>query len=99
MNGTTPKDIYEQKRTDLRKVQSTEQRLERRIGYTKLLLAAAALCLSPFLVRNISGIVALCIAVLAFVALLVWQEKLLERIRLRARRVNFYERGLARLDG
>jgi hypothetical protein len=99
MTGTVPKDIYEQKLAVLRTAQMTEQRRERRIGYIKLLLAAAALCLSPLLVRHVGGIIALCSAALVFVALLIRQEKLLESIRVRARSMRFYERGLARLEG
>jgi hypothetical protein len=99
MSRADPKDTYEQKLSVLRQAQWAEERRERGIGYSKLLVAAAALCVSPFLVRQVSGIIVLCAAALLFLVLFVWQEKLAERIRLRKRCMGFYESGLARLGG
>ena len=81
-------------------IQRTEQRRERLLGYSKLLIAVLTLAAAAVFRSHPILLASLLAPVAAFIILAVLQEKLLASIRYRARAISFYERGLARLrDG
>ena len=82
----------------LQQAQVIEQRREARLGYSKLAVAALTLISAFVLFRFTSFIELLAAPVVVFIVLAVLQEKLIRRLRLRARSIQFYERGLARLE-
>lgn len=95
---TSPAEVYSQALQVLRQTQAQEQRREVRLGYAKLVVAALTLIAAFLLFRFTSFIEMLAAPVLVFIVLAVLQEKLIRRLRLRARGIQFYERGLARLE-
>jgi hypothetical protein len=96
--GASPAAVYSQALKELKQAQAVEQRREVRLGYSKLAIAALTLIAAFFLFRVPSYIEFLAAPVGLFVVLAVLQEKLIRRLRLRARAIEFYERGLARLE-
>ena len=96
--GASPAAVYSQALKELKQAQAVEQRREVRLGYSKLAIAALTLIAAFFLFRVPSYIEFLAAPVGLFVVLAVLQEKLIRRLRLRARAIQFYERGLARLE-
>jgi hypothetical protein len=91
-------EIYAEELRNLGHLQASQQRRERLLGYSKLLIAAATLVAALFLPRHIEAFALLAAPVAAFIVLAVLQEKLLASIRYRTRSIAFYERGQARLN-
>ncbi len=91
-------EFYAEELRNLGQLQASQQRRERLLGYSKLLIAAATLVAALFLPRHIEAFALLAAPVAAFIVLAVLQEKLLASIRYRTRAIAFYERGLARLN-
>jgi len=94
----TPADLYSAELAGLLAFQSAEQRRERLLGYSKLIIAILTLTIAALLNRHAVVLALLSIPVAAFIVLAVLQEKLLASIRYRNRAISFYERGLARLN-
>ena len=97
IGGETPAEVYSQRLQHLNGIQAAEHRRERLLGFAKLVVAAATLGSAILLLRHTAQIEFLLAPVIVFVALVVLQEKLIRSLRLRARSIQFYERGLARL--
>jgi hypothetical protein len=93
-----PAELYAAEMNSLSGLQASQQRRERLLGYSKLLIAVATLVAAVFLPRHALAFALLAAPVAAFLVLAVLQEKLLASIRYRARAIAFYERGLARLN-
>jgi hypothetical protein len=94
----SPADVYSRALQVLKQAQAVERRRETRLGYAKLAIAALTLT-SAFLFLHYPSIVELLAApVVVFIVLAVMQEKQIRSLRLRARSITFYERGLARLS-
>ncbi|HEY1897062.1 MAG TPA: mismatch repair protein [Terracidiphilus sp.] len=91
-------ELYTEELRGLGQLQGSQQRRERRLGYSKLIIAIATLAAAVFLPRHVAAFALLGAPVAAFVVLAVLQEKLLASIRYRTRAIAFYERGLARLN-
>jgi MutS domain V len=91
-------EIYAEELRNLGQLQAFQQRRERLLGYSKLLIAIATLVAALFLPRHLLAFALLAAPVAAFLVLAVLQEKLLASIRYRTRAIAFYERGLARLN-
>lgn len=91
-------ELYAEELRNLGRLQASQQRRERLLGYSKLLIAIATLAAAVFLPRHIVALALLAPPVAAFIVLAVLQEKLLASIRYRTRAIAFYERGLARLN-
>jgi hypothetical protein len=91
-------ELYAEELRNLGQLQASQQRRERLLGYSKLLIAAATLVAALFLPRHAVAFALLARPVAAFIVLAVLQEKLLASIRYRTRAISFYERGLARLS-
>jgi hypothetical protein len=96
-NVQTPAQIYERELNILGIAQAIEQRRERLLGYSKLVLAGLTVLAAVLLHRSAIALFLLLIPVAVFIALAIQQEKLLASVRYRTRALAFYERGLARL--
>ena len=96
--GDQPADVYSQRLQELNQAQAEEGRREKLLGLAKLALAACTLFCALLLLRHTAAIELLLVPAAAFVLLAVMQEKLIRRLRQRARSIQFYERGLARLQ-
>lgn len=94
----SPAQVYADELARLTTLQSTDQRRERTIGYSKLLISILTLTAGMVLYRHTFALAFLLAPVALFIALAIRQEKILASIRYRTRALSFYERGLARLD-
>jgi hypothetical protein len=83
---------------ELEREQRVEQRREKRLGVTKLAVAALTLIAAVVLLRYTSFVEFIAMPIIAFIVLAVMQEKLIRRLRIRSRSILFYQRGLARLN-
>jgi hypothetical protein len=94
----SPTQVYADELGRLTILQFTDQRRERTLGYSKLLIAILTLTSGVVLHRHPSSLAFLLAPVALFIALAIRQEKILASVRYRTRALSFYERGLARLD-
>jgi hypothetical protein len=90
--------VYSRRLQELELTQGAERRRERSLGLAKLALAAITLVSAVLLLGHTALIELLLVPAGVFVLLAVLHEKLIRSLRLRARSIQFYERGLARLD-
>ena len=90
--------MYASEHTELSARQATDQRRERVLGYSKLLIAILTFVAAALLHTHLFVLALLLVPAAAFIVLAVLQEKLLDGIRYRTRAIAFYERGLARLN-
>jgi len=95
----TPAQVYTHRLAALTEIQSADQRREKRLGYAKLIVAALTLIAALAFLHYLKLLWYLALPALAFVALAILHENVLRQIRIRARAINFYHRGLARLEG
>jgi hypothetical protein len=79
--------------------QLADRTRDRLFGMAKLAIALCALVAAAFAIHNIMAIAPLLALVSAFVAMLIAHERVLGRMALRTRTIQFYESGLARLNG
>jgi hypothetical protein len=98
-SATTPAEVYTRRLRELHREQAAESRRERLLGYCKLAVAAVALIAALLFLHFLHHLEFLLASVVAFLILAVLHEKLLARLRVRARAIGFYESGLARLEG
>ena len=99
IGGECPGEIYSHCLQQLEKAQAAECRRERRMGAAKLVLAALTLICAVYLLRHLALIELVLVPAAVFVLLAIWQEKMIRSLRLRARSIDFYQRGQARLEG
>ena len=97
-SGDSPAAVYTRRLQELEYEQRTEGRREKRVGFAKLAVAAATLIAAIVLLRYSAFIEFLALPIITFIVLAVMQEKLIRRLRIRARSILFYQRGLARLN-
>ncbi len=97
-SGKTPAEVYSHRLQELNQAQSAEAQREKRLGFAKLVVAAVTLICGVLLLRRPAIIEFVLVPVALFVVLAIWQEKLIRSLRLRARAIHFYERGLARIE-
>ena len=96
--AANPGDLYSNRLGELCLEQAAEQRREKRLGYAKLAVAFIAI-LSAIALLNYSRFLWLLLLPAAgFACLAVLHEKRLQKIRSRQRAIEFYERGLARVE-
>ena len=98
-DGDTPDAVYSRSLRELKTLQARDQRRATVLGFTKLALAGLTVALVVALLHRpgVLGLVLLPVA--AFALLAVRQEKTLQIVRHRTRAIQFYERGLGRLNG
>ena len=97
-NRQTPIEIYSDRLKQLNHTQTREQQREKLLGLAKLALAAVTVIAAFWLLRPPAHVELLVVPVAVFILLVVMHEKLLRSIRLRTRSIEFYHRGLARLE-
>jgi hypothetical protein len=97
-DGNDPAALYSHRLQELNQTQAAEQHREKLLGLSKLVLAAVTLLSGIWLLRHTAYIEFLLVPVGLFVLLAVMHEKLIRSLRLRARAIQFYERGQARLE-
>jgi hypothetical protein len=98
IGGDSPADVYFHRLQELQREQAAERRREKLLGFAKLAIFAVTLICALWLLRHLSQIEYLLAPVAVFVVLAVLHERWLRSLRQRARSIEFYERGLARLD-
>jgi hypothetical protein len=94
-----PRAAYERSLREKQAELSVQQRRDKSLGLAKLALGLAALFLVARFVHEQHGIWPLLIVVAAFVVLIFVHERVLKRTQRIKVLINFYERGVARLDG
>jgi hypothetical protein len=95
----SPSAVYTNRLKKLNLTQAAERRRERRLGYAKLVVAALTAVAAVVLVLHfLNGLEFLPIPIGVFLVLGVLQEKHIRRLKFRARAINFFERGLARIE-
>jgi len=93
-----PADHYAQQLNHLKRFQTLDQTVERRLGYAKLVVAFAAVCSALVLLYYIKFLWLLLLPAGLFVYLAIAHEGRLQRLRDRRRSIEFYERGIARIN-
>jgi hypothetical protein len=98
-HGDSPSSVYSTRLHQLNQTQAVEQRRERRLGFGKLVVAAVTIvCAVLLLLHDPKDLEFLPIPIGIFLVLGVLQENHIRRIRFRARAIDFFERGLARIE-
>ena len=98
-DADSPRAAYERSLLEKQAELSVEQRRDKSLGVAKVALGLAAVFLLVRFVHEQHGIWPLLIVVAAFVVLIVVHERVLKRVQRIKVLINFYERGVARLDG
>jgi len=98
IGGECPSVVYSQSLQELEKEQTAERKRERRMGLAKLTLLAITLGCAVYLLRHLALIELVLAPAAVLLVLAVWHEKLIRSLRLRARSIDFYRRGLARIE-
>ncbi|HEY1900803.1 MAG TPA: mismatch repair protein [Terracidiphilus sp.] len=96
--GESPSAVYNRRLHKLKVFQAADRRRERLLGYAKLVVAAATLIAALVFLHTLNGLEYLPAPVGLFLVLGVLQDKAIRRLRFRARAIDFFERGLARID-
>ena len=96
-DSSTAFNVYTERLQDLAQRKTAGERHGRALGYAKLVIGLLIIVLAVSLIHHPVALSLLLIPAAVFVVLAVMHEKLLESLRLRARIMTFYERGLARL--
>src|SRR3569833_2385691 len=95
---TDPQDLYLRELEKLNRAQVREEKREKRLGYAKLGVAFVAILAASVLLYYVKLIWLLLVPAAAFISLAVMHEHSLRQIRDRRRSINFYERGIARIQ-
>ena len=97
-NRQSPHEVYSDCLQQLNRAKTHEEQREKLYGFAKLIVAAITLISAFWLLRGPVLVEFLFVPVAVFVLLAVVHEKLLHSIRLRTRSIEFYDRGIARLE-
>ena len=95
---TEPAALYSERLQELQRAQSADRRQERLLGYAKVAIAFSTLAAALILLYYIKFLWLLVAPAGAFVCLAVIHENRLQQIRQRQRSIEFYERGVARIQ-
>ncbi len=90
--------LYSEELHGLNSAQAADQRQERWLGYAKVAVAFLTIAAALILLYYVKFLWLLVMPAAAFAILAVLHEKRLQQIRLRQRAIEFYERGVARLQ-
>jgi hypothetical protein len=96
--GVDPAAMYAERMSRLEAEQQAGQKRERALGYAKIAVAFLILLSAVVLLYFLKLLWLLLLPVGAFVWLAVVHEKRLQRIRSRRRAIEFYERGISRIQ-
>ncbi|MGA2535020.1 MAG: mismatch repair protein [Terracidiphilus sp.] len=94
----SPSAIYAQRLAALNLLQDAEKRRENLLGYAKLGTLAVTAVAAVLLLRFPKVLELLLVPVSVFLLLAILHEKVIRRMRFRARAIAFYELGLARIE-
>ena len=97
-DGVSPAEVYSGELEELHRAQAAEEKRERLLGYFKVALLLSTVLFGALFIRSRPAIEFLLAPFAIFILAAVLQEKVLRSIRLRARAIHFYERGLARIE-
>lgn len=97
-NTGDPATLYSEQLKTLDRKQADEQAREKRLGWVKLAIAAFTVASAVVLVYLSQFLWLILVPAAAFVWLTVMHEQQLESIQLRQRSIEFYKRGLARIE-
>ena len=90
---------YARQVESLNGLQNADRRRDRLFGVAKLGIAIAALVAAAFVIHHTAALAPLIALILAFLVSFIAHERILERMRSRARVIGYYKRGVARLNG
>jgi hypothetical protein len=93
-----PFQVYSHRLQQLGRERAHAQERERLLGYAKLALAAVTVIAAFWLLRHPALVELLLVPMALFVFLSVLHEKRIQSIRRSTRSIEFYERGIARLE-
>lgn len=96
--ASQPVDLYTHRLRELNEIKAAALRREKTLGIAKVILAGLTVLLAFWLMRHTSLIELIAAPILLYIVLAVFHEKLLRSIRHHSRAIEFYERGLARLQ-
>ncbi len=93
-----PAALYSEQLNALQRSQSADQRQERLLGYAKVAVAFTTIAAALILLYYVRFLSLLLLPAGAFVLLAVLHERRLQQIRSRQRAIEFYDRGIARVE-
>lgn len=93
-----PVDLYTQRLRELNEIKAAALRREKILGIAKVILAGLTVLFAFWLMRHTRLIELIAAPIVLYIVLAVFHEKLLRSIRLHSRAIEFYERGLGRLQ-
>ncbi len=93
-----PAALYSEEPSALRSAQAANQRQERLLGYAKVAVAFTTIAAALILLYYVRFLWLLLLPAGVFALLAVLHEQRLQQIRSRQRSIEFYERGIARLE-
>ena len=95
---TEPAELYSERLHELKSAQAGDQRHEKRLGYAKVVVAFVTIAAAVVLLYYVKFLWLLVVPAASFAFLAVLHENRLQQIRLRQRSIDFYERGVARIQ-
>ena len=93
-----PAELYQSRLRQLERLQADDRKQERRLGYVKVAIAFVTILSAIVLLYYTRMLWMLLLPAAVFVYLAVLHENRLQAIRGRARSIEFFERGLARIN-
>jgi hypothetical protein len=96
--GPRPIDVYAHRLQELQESRADERHREKRLGFSKVSLAGLTVIFAFWLIRHTAMIELLGVPIALYALLAVLHERLLRSIRILTRSIEFYERGIARLE-
>lgn len=96
---TDPAEFYTNRLKELEDLQAADRKQETRLGYAKVVVAFVTISGAVALLNFTSVLWLLALPALSFVCLAILHDKRIQAIRFRARSIEFFERGLARIQG
>ena len=96
--ASDPAELYRARLQLLNRAQASEEKRETQLGYIKLVVAFLTVAAAIVFLYEIKLLWLLVLPAAAFCALAVIHERSLRQIRERRRAIEFYERGLARIE-
>lgn len=94
---TDPVELYSNRLEEIRAFQASDRKQERRLGYAKVAVAFVTIVAAIVLLNYTRVLWILAFPAVVFVCLAIMHDKRLRAIRSRARSIEFFERGLARI--
>jgi len=98
LDAGNPRRLYSQLLEELRRALAADEKQERLLGYAKLAVAFATIAAAMSLLYYVRLLWLLFVPAGAFVFLAILHEQRLQRMRQRRRAIEFYERGIARIE-